>query len=581
MCGFAAFFSSFGPLPPPLSRPEPWIGLLRHRGPDAQASWAEPGAAIHFARLSILDLSEQAMQPMRSSCRRYVIAFNGEIVNYRELADRYRVPFRGHSDTEVLLELYRQMGPAVIPELRGMYSFLIYDTQERSVAAYRDPFGIKPLYYAQQEDRLLVCSQILPLLKALGGSSVRSSEVVRFLRSGEVDDGEETLFERVQQLPAGQRLLWKGGNLRLERSGGAEFGPPRDLPDSGEKAEHSSYYETLMATIGEYLHADVPVGVSLSGGFDSSLLAHLVSRHPSGGAARTMFTRAYHDYEGNELEAARQVSEAFGFDLHPVVLRLEEVPDLLRHCSRAQEQPVTSISILAYHKLYALARSMGIKVLLEGHGGDEIWAGYGCYRENGAPQAGSQDGSSFRMNEKILLPEHSASAAPSGTADLFPGVSPLARRQLRDLFGAKLQRSLRYVDRASMENSVEVRVPYLDTRVALPALTLPDRWKVRGEELRSFVRRMALRALPGEIALRPKVPIQDPQRKWLQRELRQYVEDVLNSDNLFISRFVDVSLLNQLYRQFLETPPQFDNLTFLVFPLFLEEWHRAMRDQCL
>lgn len=563
MCGFAAFFSTDA-LEPRLQASSPWTDLLAHRGPDGRRSYREPSAAMHFTRLSIIDLSQEGMQPMHSQSDRYCMTYNGEIVNFKELARSYGISPRGGSDSEVLLELYERIGEAVGGVLRGMFAFVIYDKKERSVAAFRDPFGIKPLYYAQAGNTLMLASEIKPLLRALGDSPVDDRQVLRFLRRGEVDDGESTFYSRIKQLLPGHRLSWKGGVLKIQ--------PYRNDPlevraVADENQERESYYRKLRGVVKEYLYADVPVGVGLSGGFDSSLLAHLISLN--GTREKTlMFTRAYKDYEGNELQAASNVGKQFGFDLQPVILDPAEVAALLPSVSEQQEHPITSISVLAYHKLYRAARGRGIKVLLEGHGGDEIWAGYALYA-NPSARARSHDGSSFRINEEILK-EKPPESRPAENL-------PLIRRQWNDLMGAKLQRSLRFADRASMASGVEVRVPYLDTELALPALTLPDEWKLRDGQLRSFVRGMAEPYLGQELAVRPKVPVQDPQRKWLQNELKEFVQDRLAGRGLWIESWVDVKLLRRRYEEFLAHPAAFDNLTFVMFPLFLEEWAGAMR----
>lgn len=575
MCGFVGFFSADGALEPRFRAPEPWRGLIRHRGPDGERSVEDAGAAMHFTRLSILDLSERGMQPRRSRCGRYVMVFNGEIVNFSELARQHGLLLESRSDSEVLLELYARVGERAVAAIRGMYAFVVYDTLEQTVTAYRDPFGIKPLYYALDGRRLILSSEMTPILRALGGSEIDERQALRFLRRGEIDDGASTMYRRVKQVPPGHRLRWQGGGCAVAPYREDDV-TPMDDPD--EPTQQVAYYDLLVRTVREYLYADVPVGVSLSGGLDSSLLAHLVSRHQAPGQRRLMVTRGYEGYEGNEMEAARLVAQRCGFDWHPVFLRPEEVPAMLRVCSAHQEHPVTSISILAFHKLYLAARALGITVLLEGHGGDELWAGYAYYRDP-AGAARSHDGSSFALNDEIVRAQEPGNeAGPAGeTAGPSPApCSALTRRQLRDLFGGKLQRSLRFVDRASMRAGVEVRVPFLDPAVAVPALRLPDAWKIRDGELRSFIRRMARPHLGEAVALRPKVPVQDPQRAWLQRELKGYVTDLLESANLFIARFVDVPLLRRRYAQFLQQPAQFDNLTFLMFPVFLEEWHRAM-----
>lgn len=565
-------------LEPSFQRSEPWTSDIRHRGPDAQASWSEPPAAFHFARLKILDLTDQGMQPMISRCGRYVMVYNGEIVNFQELARQYGLQLRSRSDSEVLLELFARKRTALLSEIRGMFACVIFDRRERSVLAFRDPFGIKPLYWTQAGETLMLASQMAPILRAIGGSEISDSEVIRFLKRGELDDGERTLFTRIRQIPPGHWLSWKSGVPSIHRY--LEIPVQTEPPPNEEEVAHR-YYETLVRNVGEYLHADVPVGVALSGGFDSSLLAHLVRAHMPQGKTLPMFTRGYRGYDGNEFEAARRVGKRFGFEAHPVVLTPEEIPDSLVSVSRRQEHPITSISVLAFHKLYAEAHRAGVRVLLEGQGGDEIWAGYAYYADMSLQDC-SQDGSSFALNGELIRPNLTDQESSSpwketvGAAAEF--ASPFLARQLSDLYGPKLQRALRFVDRASMSIPVEVRVPYLDREVALPALALPDAWKVREGIPRHFIRQIAITHLGLAVARRPKVAVQDPQRVWLQRQIKPYVWDLLHSQGLFIEAYVDVARLRRRYEEFLEHPDRFDNLTFVMFPIFLEAWHQAVRD---
>lgn len=576
MCGFTAFLSATGELAPAFQAAQPWTGLLRHRGPDGEASYVAPGVGMHFVRLSIVDLSERGMQPMRSQDGRYVMVFNGEIINFRTLAAQHGLVCRSRSDSEVLVELWARLGEAVLPQLRGMFSFVIYDTRERTAVAARDPFGIKPLYYVRQEDLLMVASEITPLLVALGGEvALDEARIVGFLRRAAVDDGDRTCYRPLRQIPPGHCLRWTRGRMTIAPY---HQWSCETIDVTDELAQQEAYYDTLVRTVGEYLYADVPLGVSLSGGFDSSFLAHLVHVHERGtGAGRLMFTRGYEGWADDELAAARQVAQRFGFVHHPVLLSATEVPTLLERYSAQQEHPLTSISVLAFHKLYQAARARGVTVLLEGNGGDELWAGYAYYQDPPRDDC-SQDGSSFALNDAVVrrVAVEDQEVGRWSPID-YSTASPLCRRQLDDLFGPKLQRSLRFIDRASMRTAVEVRVPYLDVSVALPALRLPDAWKIRDGELRSFVRRVASPHLGEATAFRPKVRVQDPQHLWLRGALRPFVSDLLASHPLCIESFVDVPKLRRLYEQFLDHPERFDNVTFIMLPIFLEVWARAMR----
>ena len=516
---------------------------------------------------------------MASASGRYVMVYNGEIYNFRELVQRYGLhDLHGRSDSEVLLELYERLGSDVVRVIRGMYAFVVYDRKKNTFFGARDTFGIKPLYYLNSGDGYVFSSEIKPLLALAGGAEIHRPAVLRYLADGVLDDTEETFFEGIRQVPPGYVVEGSREGISLKK--GCLLNCRMDEALEGEKfREH--YHELLLDKTSQYLYSDVPVGVSLSGGFDSSLLAYLIhARH--NGQPLHMFSRGYEGFDGNELEDAKRIGEKFGFRYHEAILAAQEIPGLLEKFSGIQEHPVTSISILAFHKLYEVAQKTGLKVLLEGHGGDEIWAGYAYYRnclQDKATHGLSHDGSSFRVNYEILKesPDGGDSRLAQTVVADPQGLTDLQKQQLGDMFGGKLQRALRFVDRASMSRSMEVRLPFLDVDVAQRALAVPDRCKVNENGHRDWIRRMAERHLGRATAFRKKVPVQDPQRLWLQTSLKDYVGDTLGSDNLWISEYIHMDRLRHHVEEFMRQPERYANLTFIVFPLFLEAWHNGMK----
>jgi len=582
MCGFINVFLKAEDNSLITAIKERGNALIKHRGPDYQGFFHDSRVFMSFHRLSIMDPTPAGHQPLTSSCGRYVMTFNGEIYNFRDLMHSYNLRnLKSHCDSEVLLELYAQLGGRVIDVIRGMYGFVIYDKKKHTFFGARDPFGIKPLYYTHTKEGLIFSSEIKPLLSLLKTCDVNEEAVIRFLQSGNMDDLPKTFYKKIHQLSPGYVIEGQAEYFQLKKGCSLQIDP---IDENNQDEYSRDYHQLLLEKIDQYLYSDVPVGISLSGGFDSSLLAYLINAKARGQRLH-MFCRGYENYEGNELEAARQIGEKFGFRYHEAILSPKEVPHLLLSCSKIQEHPVTSISILAFHKLYKIAKREGLKVLLEGHGGDEVWAGYAYYQnalteEKKDNRFFSQDGSHFLINRDILRFTDVTQTINLNETIVKdpPHLSWLTQMQLKDMFGGKMQRSLRYIDRASMNESIEVRLPFLDLDIAEAALRIPDRWKIHDGNHRYFMRRLATEPLGKEVAFRTKVPIQDPQRLWLQTHLTDYVRDTLHSENLFIHEYVDVKKLSHHFENFIQSPKKYPNLTFIIFPLCLEAWYQSMKE---
>lgn len=582
MCGFINLFLKFNDNSLKRIVREKADKLICQRGPDDRGVYDDDKVYMSFHRLSIMDPSPAGHQPIVSSCGRYIMTFNGEIYNFRSLIKEYNLQgLSSNSDSEVLLELYSIIKERICDVIRGMYAFIIYDKKDRSFFGARDTFGIKPLYYLHDDRGVFFSSEIKPLLQFQQEVKINERSVTRYLMCGNMDDLPETFFKGILQVPAGHIVEGKEGKLKIRKG---KFLSIDVLENLNQDQYRKDYGGLLTNKVSQYLYSDVPVGVSLSGGFDSSLLAYLIHANEQGQSLH-MFCRGYENYIGNELDAARAIGEKFNFRYHEAILSPAEVPQLLETASRIQEHPITSISILAFHKLYKIAKEENIKVLLEGHGGDECWSGYEYYSKAiGRQQVGmanlSHDGSNFEFNSRGMYnSDDYALLDLDDTVVASPNkLTRLTQMQLMDMFGGKLQRSLRFVDRASMNEGIEVRLPFLDYDIVKSALCIPDHWKISEGHHRYFIRQLAEQYLGNEVAFRKKVPIQDPQRLWLQTHLTDYVNDTLFSENLFIKKFIDLNKLRNNFLSFLKTPDQYPNLTFLVFPLCLEAWYQGMKE---
>ncbi len=350
---------------------------MRDRGPDGAGAWLAPDGAVGLAhrRLAIIDLSEAGLQPMLRDDGRLAIVFNGEIYNYREL--RQELVARGEtfvsgSDTEVLLALYAREGPRMLSRLRGMFALALWDARERTLLLARDAYGIKPLYYAVERGVLRFASQ----LKALdaGGTLPRTIDpaaVVGFLSWGSVPE-PLTWRRAVRALPAGHYLVASGGHVAEPRAFRTFDDPAGIVP--------SPIVEALADTVRAHLVADVPVGVFLSAGLDSSLLAALARRiAPEPPQTFTLAFEAYAGTPADEAPLAAQVARVLGTRHVERRVRREEFLDLWPRALAAMDQP--SVDGFNTYVVSRLAREAGLKVVLSGLGGDELFGSYESFRD--------------------------------------------------------------------------------------------------------------------------------------------------------------------------------------------------------
>ncbi len=537
MCGIAGLFGAGWECPQITAM----VASQRHRGPDAQGIHQDAGgrALLGHNRLSILDLSDAGRQPMASHDGRYWIVFNGEIYNYRELrAELASYPFRTGTDTEVLLAAWDRWGPGALDRLMGMFAFLVWDAHEQRLTGVRDRFGVKPLYYHQRTDGgLAVASEIGALFAGGVPSEPDVATWATYLATGAHDVSARTFWTGVWALPPGHVLSWKDGRCRTQcwydvadRVGTALDGRSQDVVAA-------EYLTLLDSSIRWRFRSDVPVGVNVSGGVDSSALLALIARLEQDdlvdAGAVTAFTFVTNDARYDELPWAEQL---IAHTRHPhVVCRLlsADVPALAESVWAHTLEPYGGIPTLAYARLFEAARERGATVLLDGQGMDEQWAGYDYYRAaNDRTPAGGREAATFVQGTTqsttrpgCLTPEFRALAVPFVPPRPFDDV--LRDLQYRDVRHAKLPRALRYNDRVSMRASTELREPFLDHRLVELALRQPAGHKIRDGVGKWTLRQLTRKIAPAAVADAPKRALQTPQREWLRGPLRAWAHDCI------------------------------------------------------
>lgn len=590
MCGFVGFIDENDQTYDHRAAIVAMADAIAHRGPDSEGYFEDGRAALGFRRLAIIDLAG-ANQPLYNENRSLVLVFNGEIYNYREL--RRQLIAAGHAfstqgDAEVVLHGFERWGAGVLDRLRGMFAFALYDTATGELFCARDAFGIKPLYYAAEGDRILFGSEIKGLLAhPHARRSLNERRLAHWLCMEYLPD-EETLFEGVRKLPAGHWLRWRNG--RAERG---RWFVPRFAPDAGRSLKESAeaIEAALRESVAAHAIADVDVGCFLSAGVDSSLVAREAARIME---ART-FTIGWGEGRFSELEAAATFARATGLPNEGRILDAEQFFASVPAVQYAMDEPLPNPSAVPLYHLCAMAAE-SVKVVLSGEGADELFGGYPYYQEclafapymmvpapaRRALAAAARHlpegthGRRFLMRGAhplperyirleynfpwaealdLLAPELGARCAAAPTpwelaAPLFAEIEAdeITAMQTADILTWMQQDILLKADKMSMASSLELRVPFLDREVFALASTLPASQRVGRRETKIALRAAAARTLPQATAAMPKQGFVTPLAQWLRKDpWREQVHEVLNSERA--RRFFRTDRLNALLNE--------------------------------
>jgi len=578
MCGIAVAIGLKGQ---PIERVaiERMAKSLLHRGPDDSGIYLDGAVGMGFRRLSILDLSEAGHQPMVSEDERYVLVFNGEIFNYVELRSELRqlgYQFRSSGDSEVLLAAYRQWGRECLSRLNGMWAFVIYDRQHRRLFGSRDRFGVKPLYYSRTSDVMQFASEI----KALRASGYRRGEInwrtaSRFLLDGRLDSQVETFYEGIEQIPPGS-----GFELTLDGTWHQWFFWSLDgLPQSVSEDPATTFANLFEDAVRIRMRSDVPVGVCLSGGLDSTAIICAAARQRGeAGSSKSESLQAF-CYMAKEFDESKYIADTLA-QTHAQLRQLGTSPTELwsdlRRLLWFQDEPVHTMTAVVGYQLMRLAASHGIRVVLNGQGADETIGGYSSYFQDywvsllrqGQVREAWQAVTSYTAAHGGNSRQRFTAAAARGFSWEMYKVGAYrtwaqARRQARlrqnpwfsedltrhfidedpspvemtlshalkqSVVSAPLPLYLRIEDRNSMAHSVEARLPFLDYRLVSFVSALSDDWKVRGP-WNKFVLREGMRGwIPESVRTRvDKMGFPTASKKWFAHDLYEPLRDILGS----------------------------------------------------
>ncbi len=550
---------------------------LVHRGPDSDGLHAEGPVALAARRLSIIDL-EGGTQPIANEDGTVVVVQNGEIYNYREL--RRELERSGHrfataSDTEVLVHMYEEHGDEFVERLRGMFAIAVWDSRSSRLLLARDRFGIKPLFYRLADGTLSFASELKAMLEQPGFSrQIDPHAVAAFLTFNSVP-APMTIFAEARKLPPGSTLAWREGEIairRYARPSPAPAGEVRSGP-AGQLADELR--ETLRDSVRAHLVADVPVGVLLSGGVDSAGLTALAAGESSE-PVRT-FSIGFEEASFDELERARMIAARYRTDHHELILR-PDAAELLPSLVEAFDEPFGDSSAVPTYLVSQLAAGE-VKVALSGEGGDELFGGYYTYVADllapkvaplaalaaplveALPSSDSKVSLDYKAKKFVRGARLPALERHHAWKEIFPapiraslvsgggsgwdpvdllreryaeteGAEPLARLQDLDLGIYMVDDLLVKTDRSSMAHSLELRVPFLDQRVAEFALGLATPLKVRGFAKKRLLRQALAPLLPKEIVSGPKQGFSIPLAAWLRGPLEPFARETLSTATL-------------------------------------------------
>jgi asparagine synthase (glutamine-hydrolysing) len=605
--------------------------IQRHRGPDDEGTYLHGPVALGHRRLSILDLSPAGHQPMPSSDGRLVLVFNGEIYNFVEIRrelERYGRRFRSGTDTEVVLEAYRHWGADCVTRFNGMWAFAIYDLAAGRLFLSRDRFGIKPFYYLLRDDCFAFASEIKGLLAAFPEERRVNLPVVHhFMPGGMMDDGADTFFARILSLPAAHSATYdlRRGVLSTDRYW--------DLDREAFRARWSGddpvevMWDLLQSAVHLHMRSDVPVGTCLSGGVDSSTIVALMSRRLPDPVHT--FSGLYPDADCDEKEYVDAVNAHTGADPCPVYPEPDtNLLDDLATITWHQDEPTGGPGLYTQFHVMRAARGT-VKVILDGQGGDELFAGYLPYltlhlhdlldrgglasraralslavqmvrhwgvrwvgpaapRLLGAPLARllrwvvtrrrPPDAASVPLLHPALADQVRGAGVARAWQPRLPG--RLDDTLYRQLVEQSIPALLHYEDRNSMAYSLEARVPLLDYRIVEFALSLDVAAKVKGSWTKWVLRKAASRVLPPKVAWRrSKLGYPTPFARWLRTPPhRDAARDLLFSRDCLGRELVDGTALRQVWDQHQAGA---DNSWLLYRCLTLELWHRMYIDRWL
>ena len=630
MCGIAGFVSCVQLAPDARERATRMRDVITHRGPDEAGLHLDGRAALAHRRLSIVDL-KTGQQPLSNEDGTIWVIFNGEIYNHADIRPDLEARghrYRTHADTETIVHAYEEWGDDCVHKFRGMFAFAIWDAKKSRLLLVRDRLGVKPLYWTRHRDLLLFGSEIKALLASdYIDAQPRLNALPEYLATRSTS-GSETLFNGIRRLPPGHRLVFERGEVQVTQYWDIPTGIAPKVPNTREVVDR--FRDLFTESVKLRLMSDVPLGVFLSGGLDSSAIAATMAKLV--GRPIETFSVAFKQRAFSELNYAREVSTAIGAKAHEVVIDDDDYFGALPRLVWHEDEPIAHPSSVPLYFVSAMAKEF-VTVVLTGEGSDELLAGYGRYprivwnwRASRIYDTALPGNVRSAIAERLVpkLPPRLARFAgrsflggdrtpESMVFDSFAQVRLCEQRALlsddfrssitpKRAYGASIEYFRRAPDNAtlldrvlyadmktylvellmkqdqmSMAASIESRVPFLDHKLVEFAVSLPDAWKLSGLTTKRVLREAMKSVLPASILARPKMGFPVPLGSWLRGGWNRVASDVLLDRRARERGITDSTAVEQLLRD--HAIGRVDGTDRIWSLLNLELWFRTFIDK--
>lgn len=549
MCGIAGMYSTTQDKSDIKLSVSRMLSFLAHRGPDSEGIFVSESICIGARRLAIVDINVSS-QPIYNETKSIVLVFNGEIYNFceiKQILQKKGHVFSTNGDGEVIVHAYEEWGESFLSSLNGMFAFALWDSDNKLLLLARDRFGEKPLFYAESNQGLIFASEINALLKSQQITvEINYASLIKYLVLSYIP-APQTPYLSISKLLPGHYAIWKDGSIKITRYWMPQLFPKQQIPlmDAVDKIEHH-----LRKSIISQLNCNVPLGVFLSGGLDSSLITSMARQEYSG--TLHTFSIAITDNPAiDEQQYAKEVSDYLGTIHHVLPLGLPSWQDV-EHVSLLLGEPFADTAMLPTFFLSRLAKDY-VKVVLTGDGGDELFGGYSRYRQlisiAEPMKANSEIKTIFDYPSRKNLLKNSKFSGHVVSYDVVDEMedfgildSALDQAVALDIRTYLPDDILFKVDIATMSNSIEARCPYLDINVASCALQMPDSYKIYNGQTKSLLRFLGHGYLPDNIINREKQGFTVPLDLWLGKSLKTAVQELLTDRSI-----KERGLLNKKY----------------------------------
>ncbi len=590
MCGIAGYFAPTQMAGEAVLRQ--MVRSIAHRGPDAEGFYSHHTTGLGHRRLSIIDVSAAANQPMISQDGRWVMVFNGEVYNFREIAKELTVQLRTHSDTEVILEAFASLGPSAVKKFNGMFAIALYDVKENALYLIRDRIGVKPLYYAAFDNNVFFASELkaITCIREIAQRLQTDQDAIAlYLQLGYIPQ-PYTIWQQVKKFPSGCYMKITADDMQLTR-----WWKPEQVIQpsviSDEKNAKDQLLQLMNSAVSYRMISDVPFGTFLSGGVDSSLVTALAQRNST--SKINTFTIGFYEKQFNEAAHAKKIAAHLHTDHHELMVTQEEAMQLWQTYIDTYDEPFADSSGIPTLIISQWAGRQ-VKMVLTGDGGDELFMGYGMYRwpqllQNPLVRMGRrpiattlhavggryarlawlfryESGKHLKQHifsqapyfftdgeiENLLIQPRSLPVLPVFTTSAGRRMTPAEEQSFFDIEYYLKDDLLVKVDRASMKYGLECRTPFLDYRVVEFALNLSPRLKMNRSGLKILPSLLLKDLLPPELYERPKRGFSIPLLHWLQHEWHHLLDDYLSEEVILRHGIVKYAMVSSLKKKFLD-----------------------------